>query len=142
MQDRLIKKLWHTNRKCFIEEFSILQTINSEGNIEHTYFERSPKGELSRLSTCQINEVPCSGKKDKNGNLIFEGDILKDKETGCVVTIEFNRFSFNLMANVRGMDDIVLLEDIYYTGKEGTPFEIIGNIYENPELLKGASNDD
>ena len=30
MNDRFIKKLWHTNRKIFLKEFSILQTIHSE----------------------------------------------------------------------------------------------------------------
>ena len=43
MEDRLIKKLWDRNQKGFITEFSIMQTTNSDGTIEHTYFERNKK---------------------------------------------------------------------------------------------------
>ncbi len=202
MQDDQIKKLWHTNRKCFIEQFSILQTINSDGNFEHTYFEYNPKTqELERLSTCQIKEVRCTGLKDntkwdnlsqkekqdfynevcsenretikyKNveyvkhlwkGKLIYEGDIVKAVQV--IPTELIGKYTFE--------DDLFIVE--YYNDFYGFRFkeddcnyyyhihdfakfctneeadkgylneykdiEIIGNIYENPELLKGLKND-
>lgn len=51
MQDKIIKKLWHTNRKCFIDEFSILQTANPEGNFYETFKLLAKKGNNeSRIS--------------------------------------------------------------------------------------------
>lgn len=136
MQDRFIKKLWHTNRKCFIEEFSILQTINSEGNFEHTYFEKSPKGELSRLSTCQIKEVLCTGSKDKTGKLIFEGDIITSAcslsndlfEAKPIGEIIIGRAGFEIEGRGIAYNALQVLDS-------EKAFKIIGNIYENPELL-------
>lgn len=79
----------------------------------------------------------CTGLKDKNGKLIFEGDIIKTKEYGrdighsnvnnfdifkviyepAVFRLENVRRGFNLVGN-------------------GNDFEIIGNVHDNPELLE------
>lgn len=80
--------------------------------------------------------IQCTGLRDKNGKLIFEGDIVADISSGCVATIEYLSSSYSLMAHIRRMDDFIPIEEICYTGAEGTPFEVIGNIYENPELLE------
>lgn len=80
--------------------------------------------------------MQCTGLKDKNGKLIYEGDIIADVNCGCVATIEYLPSAYSLMAHIRRMDYFIPLEDICYTDKEGTPFEVIGNIYENKELLE------
>ena len=77
-----------------------------------------------------------TGLKDKNGKLIYEGDIVKDECSEAVATIEYLPYTFSLMAHIRGMDDYLPLEDICYALEVATPFEVIGNIYENPELLE------
>lgn len=76
------------------------------------------------------------GLTRQNDKLIFEGDIVADISSGCVATIEYLSSSYSLMAHIRRMDDFIPIEEICYTGAEGTPFEVIGNIYENPELLE------
>lgn len=139
MQDELITKLWHTNRKCFIEQFSTLQSINSEGQYEHTYFEyNSNTQELERLSSCQIEELKCSGVRDKNKNLIYKGDIVKIRD--------FNALGYS-RENI-GTVDYLYAEHYpaFYVmttlgdAKDFThDMEVIGNIYENPELLDGRS---
>lgn len=80
--------------------------------------------------------MQCTGLRDKTGKLIYEGDIVADVSSGCVSTIEYLSSSYSLMAHIRRMDEFIPIEDICFVEKEGTPFEIIGNIYENPELLK------
>lgn len=80
--------------------------------------------------------MQCTGLRDKNGKLIFEGDIVAHINSGCFATIEYLSSSYSLMAHIRRMDDFVPIEEICYTEAEGTPFEVIGNIYENPELLE------
>ena len=79
--------------------------------------------------------MQCTGLKDKNGKLIYEGDIIRDEHSEAVAIIEWLSYAYSLMAHVRGMDDYLPLEDICYALEVATPFEVIGNIYENKELL-------
>jgi len=80
-----------------------------------------------------------TGLKDKNGKLIFEGDIVKTTQhidgnfIDCIYEkgqIIYKSFSFQLKP----------LKPVMYTRSlvlgEDTEIEIIGNIYQDPELLK------
>ena len=72
--------------------------------------------------------------KDKNGKEIYEGDIVKEEnETGIFIyTIEWEKYDccfFPKALNFKtGIEQS--MSSIY------TELEVIGNIYENPELLK------
>ena len=82
--------------------------------------------------------MQCTGLKDKNGVLIYEKDILShtrcdEYETSTTLwNVIFNedRACFNL---VGGIDNYNILPA---TKGRCMDFEIIGNIYENPELLE------
>ena len=93
-----------------------------------------------------FDEVPASdfilmqstGLKDKSGKEIFEGDIVKYK-SGCNTYTEEVAYDKNFAGfGVRDANtDIIftfweLAEDI-----DLISLEVVGNIYENPELLKG-----
>lgn len=71
-----------------------------------------------------------TGLKDKNGNEIYEGDILHHNVYGTLEVI-FDDGSFKLK------DDFYSCNDGIIKQKRIKYFEIIGNIYENLELLKG-----
>lgn len=79
-----------------------------------------------------------TGLKDKNGNEIFESDIVKYK-SGCNTYTEEVAYDKNFAGfGVRDANaDIIftfweLAEDI-----DLISLEVVGNKYENPELLKG-----
>lgn len=78
--------------------------------------------------------MQCIGLKDKNGKLIYEGDILKLSEFGKPVEVKFKAIGFVLRrepSNTPGYEnDKYIPEDC----------EVIGNIYENKELLDGNRN--
>ena len=76
-----------------------------------------------------------TGLTDKNGNKIFEGDIVQGAwETIFAVYYDSNYLQFR--AKVK--DDYT--REIDYYGNS-TQIEVIGNIYDNPELLKEAEQE-
>ena len=70
-----------------------------------------------------------TGYKDQNGKEIYEGDIFKGRDYKWdPVEFMYGKFQVNLKgAKVYSLDE--LFED------GGCP-EVIGNMFENPELLK------
>ena len=76
------------------------------------------------------NLLQCTGLKDKNGTLIYEGDILKDVYDNLRI-VEWNSVILQYMANVY----IYAIGDATFPMYLVKDLEVIGNIYENPELL-------
>ena len=93
-----------------------------------------------------------TGLKDKKGKEIYEGDIIyNDNEFGCVCgsgeftdqlpskreiiwNAEESKFEFDFIdKNMKGTGCSGYM---FNKNNAETIFEIIGNIYENPELLK------
>ena len=74
-----------------------------------------------------------TGLHDKNGKEIYEGDVLKTKYQDKAIMIwhkEFSCFCFETI------DEVVKGE--YQYSFKNVEIEIIGNIYENPELLDSS----
>ncbi|MEC1900996.1 YopX family protein [Bacillus atrophaeus] len=114
---------------------------NAEGCDQFNYF-----------LTC--HKMQYTGLKDKNGREIYEGDIIH-----CVHWFfDGNEIEEHFTASVGFRDGSFTLEDIDcryysdYTGEENgkgicwigdinyceEDYEVIGNIYENPELLEAS----
>lgn len=77
-----------------------------------------------------------TGLKDKKGKEIFEGDIVKnkDKSGGCEEeNIDFIAFERGRFV-VRDKDRVLL--DMWIGDSDLFDIEVIGNIYETPELLE------
>ena len=118
-------RAWDKIEKKMSESFTFSDCYNmgiGEGvRVHQTFY----------LGWCDIMQF--TGLKDKNGKEIYEGDILRSIHNRDVY------------------DDVIVWRDFSWYGKllnaeplEMTPLtdfneskcEIIGNIYENPELLK------
>ena len=95
-------------------------------------------------SSVQINDynilMQCTGLKDKNGKLIYEGDVLYENMINTVFPkgkywiVEWNNNNaqfFIELINKTGNS----LTDTWHLARHNLDYEVIGNIYENKELL-------
>lgn len=74
-----------------------------------------------------------TGLKDKNGKEIYEGDILL-YDSGSKTSVFYNNGAF---VRSYGNSNMYLLYDSFIEDGCLYNYEVIGNIYENPELLEG-----
>jgi uncharacterized phage protein (TIGR01671 family) len=80
-----------------------------------------------------------TGLKDNNGKEIYEGDIVKH-HNGYLYIVEFSEMNAWWCLVQPRKKDGNLLEKVYTGGLIGQDIwkgEVIGNIYENPEMLVG-----
>lgn len=71
-----------------------------------------------------------TGIKDKNGNEIYEGDILGDF-IGLGV-VKYNECTAGFVIDILGQINEITFGEINYNNYV---LEVIGNIYENPDIL-------
>jgi len=97
--------------------------------------------DFGMISTIQLEPIvkgtqsQYTGLKDENGRGIYEGDITIDGY-GTVTVIENDGFQW-LERIVRLRDRHISKEILIMTKANAFRCEVIGNIYENPELLEG-----
>lgn len=121
-------RAWSTDKKIMAE----VRTLRFTDELVETdkFVERSIEG---------VKLMQSTGLKDKNGKEIFEGDIVTDGEFARIVqyhqTLGF--YMFDEESNERFFSDSATLEDFEEDAKIVSEIlEIIGNVYENPELLE------
>ena len=115
-----IMKTFHPNYDCENEEEFLSQSPNCYcicANNKDYFVEQASIGQYTGLT-------------DKNGTNIFEGDIVKDI-VGRMKAVEFY--------NGRYYPFISFPE---YTCWNTDEVEVIGNIHDNPELLRTPQNDE
>ncbi len=73
----------------------------------------------------EVELMQYTGLKDKNGKEIYEGDIIKGGHHNYLITYVSSEVRYE-----------ATLKQAYILACEWKTKEIIGNIYENPELLR------
>lgn len=102
---------------------------------EAEYYENNPHYTMKYIEVIPESVGQYTGLLDKNGKKIFEGDIVKFARSGDIRTVIFDEhyaeFEFNPKDPVVNPDGVCLCAD-------HDACEIIGNIYDNPELIDGT----
>lgn len=88
--------------------------------------------EVDPTTICQ-----CTGLKDKNGKLIWENDIVKDKNSNFYIAIWWNDYYQYCWVCIKSIIEIFVgrKQDLWVIA-ENFEIEVIGNIFGNPELLE------
>ena len=119
MQDRFKFRVWDTVGECYCPRSHYI--LLSDGTLIEEI-----GGEDVICDSKNIEQ--CTGLKDKNGKLIYEGDIVKDDE-GFVGLVKYDEvcamFKIEFVYSISNFEDDMSWE-----------FEVIGNIHENPKLLE------
>lgn len=152
MQDRFKFRAWNTLVKKFSYFDKPEMQIGTDGLDNGLIF---PLSENSNLYMGKYLEPQfCTGLKDKNGKLIYEGDILDlyvSSKKLYRYEVKYEIGSFMLVSqdeifdfpNVWN-DNVYPLSQLYfeYQNEENCIYqcEVVGNIYENPELLESGCN--
>lgn len=130
MSDRFKFRVWSPKKKKYLsfEEYNY-QFVDNDGEL-FLY----PEAENFDCNFAYGDEIveQCTGLKAKDGRLIYEGDIIFiNGEKWCVIWNDEDCAFF--FSNLKEVYHQPIFPDFYMMTDD---FKVIGNIHENPELMK------
>jgi len=123
-------RAWWIKEKVMIND---LEAIYPKGKCAGILGIKKIKGE-SLWNFEDIEIMQFTGLHDKNGKEIWEGDIVKTLQPDEIGTVEY--------VDIRASFELKIKGQYYYQPLAKWKkhlLEVIGNIYENPELLLGVA---
>lgn len=126
-------RAWDKERKYYIADSGVF--INGIGSI---YVQDMHYGTINKIDDNSIELMQFAGLKDKNGKEIYAGDIVRNiNRVDKLRKVRFCNLSARFeFVTIKQYGENVLhgeLEGLNINNSEW--YEIIGNIYENPELI-------
>lgn len=121
MNDRFKFRVWLIKENCYNHQEPFPTCCMQENGLL-AYFR-----EEKQMQNYIVEQ--CTGLKDKNGNLIYEGDIVKDSLLGRKYTVNWDcdNVQFEAIANVYDTEFSEVYGLYVDSAKE---LEIIGNVHE------------
>jgi len=145
--DRFKFRVWQTKRKMYLYQRN--SVIDNNGDLYEM------KSGLKPLNPDIHTVEQCTGLKDCEGNLIFEGDVLSftywwfdgnvaETQLTGIIVYDPNTMSYQLKgvknkeweSHTGYHNDQEYLTPFSELTFDEADFKVLGNIHENPELLK------
>ena len=109
-------------------------------NNSNMFTKGGAKGDLGFENWYRVNEntiCQCTNLKDKNGKLIWENDIAKDEKGNFYKSIwQDNFYKFCWVCIKSNIKVCVGNKWDLWDSIKGFEIEVVGNIFDNPELLE------
>ena len=132
MNDRFKFRAWKKEDKKMCECESIHPYTNEHTQGGETFLKEDVyRRKYSYYFPEEVELMQCTGLKDKNGKLIYEGDIVKIFHVSS--TMQGREYKRIVIYN---SDKARYELENYGVFYEDDIYEVIGNIYENKDLLE------
>lgn len=128
MEDRYLFKAKRIDNGEWVEGHLSYPFCTKKGNESYYFYAKDSLGFFCRCVVDASTICQCTGLKDKNGNLIWENDIVKINNSKANTVVAFR--DFEIICTIPN--------EKYYKHRleYDTEYEVIGNIFDNPELLE------
>ena len=123
---------WVTGTIMYIEN-KCMMLIEDEENLLRVHYldDKMWSAEIYAIEVEPSTICQCTGLKDKNGNLIWENDIVNTRCGKAIVVWDKAEW------RIKWIKDTIWRKDLHFwTNEDDWKCEVIGNIFDNKELLE------
>lgn len=132
--DRFKFRIWDNKTKQYLNTADLYLDSNGELCVQRLFCGRNEMFHDVDYGDCHIVEQ-CTGLKDANGKLIYEGDVLLSSD-GSNYSVEYDVHYARHLRRGLFHNGNRFLSELNSTIAEKF-LRVVGNIHENPELLEG-----
>lgn len=136
MEDRFLFRGKRIDTGEWVEGYLSYPFCTEKGNESYYFYAKDSLGFFCRCVVDASTICQCTGLKDKNGKLIFENDIMEAHiDEDFPEDVSRFKVEWNGKGWVENHPDGVDRE--YLDDFDTEHFKVVGNIFDNPELLEG-----
>jgi uncharacterized phage protein (TIGR01671 family) len=128
-------RAWFTLKNRMVNHESLSLFYDSDEGFTFAFDDSTFVDEEYAEGTLNYELMQFTGLYDKNGKEIYEGDIVED-EYGNKFVVIWERFCWNL--SDFWWSEKSSAPDLAFYHEFQTRIRVVGNIYENPELLQAV----
>lgn len=141
MEDRYLYKAKRVDNKEWVQgvpfevEGKTVILISDNENILRVHYleENMWEADIYAVEVDPSTICQCTGLKDKNGKLIWENDVIRCKNGTSIVIWDKSEW------RIKWIKDTIWRKDLHFwTNEDDWKCEVIGNIFDNSELLESG----